>query len=160
MSRKQFLTLSAKSEARLIAGARNTLPVSGLTHNFYKYPARFSPAFARAAIEAFTAPGDLVLDPYVGGGTTLVEVRAMGRHGLGTDISQLAEFVSKVKTSIMEKKEVQVIQRWVAEACSAINVHRPSTGLSTEPAAGQYSLVVRQRTCLSLRTLIEALHLP
>ena len=27
----------------------------------------------RAAIETFTSPGDLVLDPHVGGGTTLVE---------------------------------------------------------------------------------------
>jgi len=104
MSRKLLLTLSPESEAKLIAGARNTVPVSGLTHNFYKYPARFSPEFARAAIEAFTQPGDLVLDPYVGGGTTLVEARAMGRHSLGTDISQLAEFVSKAKTSILEKR--------------------------------------------------------
>ena len=69
----------------------------------------------------------------------MVEARAMGRHGLGTDISQLAEFVSKVKTSIMEKKEVQVIQRWVAEACSAINVHRPSNW----PAAGSVDTELR-----------------
>ena len=34
----------------------------GLTHGFYKYPARFSPVFASAAIRAFTEPGDLVLD--------------------------------------------------------------------------------------------------
>ena len=78
MSRNLLLTLSAESEAKLIASARNTVPVGGLTHNFYKYPARFSPEFARAAIEAFTEPGDLVLDPYVGGGTTLVEARALG----------------------------------------------------------------------------------
>jgi hypothetical protein len=32
--------------------------VSGLTHDFYRYPARFSPLFARAAIEAFSKPGD------------------------------------------------------------------------------------------------------
>jgi hypothetical protein len=42
---------------------------AGHTHNFYRYPARFSPQFARAAVEAFSAPGDTVLDPFVGGGT-------------------------------------------------------------------------------------------
>ena len=30
--------------------------VSGLTHGIYRYPARFSPVFARAAIELFTKP--------------------------------------------------------------------------------------------------------
>ena len=57
----------------------------GLTHGFYKYPARFSPTFVRAAIEACTQPGDLVLDNHVGGGTTLVEALALGRHGVGVD---------------------------------------------------------------------------
>src|SRR5229473_3594350 len=48
-------------------------PVSGLTHNFYKYPARFSPSFVRQVILSFTEPGDLVLDPFMGAGTSLVE---------------------------------------------------------------------------------------
>src|SRR5262249_7180553 len=52
--------------------------VSGLTHNFYRYPARFSPRFARGAIEAFSERGDVILDPFMGGATTLVEARALG----------------------------------------------------------------------------------
>jgi DNA modification methylase len=77
--------------------------VSGLTHGFYKYPARFSPVFARAVIEIFTKPGDLVLDPYVGGGTTLVEARALGREAVGIDISALAEFVANVKCTVLSE---------------------------------------------------------
>jgi DNA methylase len=71
-----LLRLSRTVQAALVAGARDNEPVHGLTHGFYKYPARFSPIFARAAIEAFTQPGDLVLDNHVGGGTTLVEALA------------------------------------------------------------------------------------
>ena len=44
----------------LVAAARDASPVVGLTHNFYRYPARFSPKFVRAAIEAFSAPDDLI----------------------------------------------------------------------------------------------------
>ena len=55
--------------------------VSGLTHDFYRYPARFSPLFARSAIELFTEPGDTVLDPFAGSGTSLVEALA---HWAGT----------------------------------------------------------------------------
>jgi DNA modification methylase len=74
------LKLPITSQQTMIAGARDTNPVSGLTHGFYKYPAWFSPAFARVAVEAFTNPGDLVIDNHVGGGTTLVEALALGRH--------------------------------------------------------------------------------
>lgn len=42
-------------------------PVAGLSHGFYRYPARFSPLFARAAIETFTKPGDMIFDPFMGG---------------------------------------------------------------------------------------------
>src|ERR1700722_10958066 len=65
--REQYLDLSGELEAALIAGARDLAPVRGLTHDFYKYPARFSPAFARTLIEVFTEPGDVCLDPHVGG---------------------------------------------------------------------------------------------
>src|SRR4051812_40922043 len=72
--------------------------VSGLTHSVYRYPARFSPVFARAAIETFTQPGDTVLDPFMGGSTSLVEALALGRNAVGTDLNQLAVFLTRVKT--------------------------------------------------------------
>ena len=45
----------------LVAAANDMSPVSGYTHNFYRYPARFSPKLVRAAINAFSKPGDLVV---------------------------------------------------------------------------------------------------
>ncbi len=108
-----YLDLSAAAEAALIAGARDVTPVKGLTHGYYKYPARFSPSFARAAIEAFTNPGDVCLDPHVGGGTTLVEAIAAGRKAVGVDISTLAEFVSRIKSTVFSDAELNVLERWV-----------------------------------------------
>src|SRR5262245_58351843 len=104
--------LPAAAQRALIDGARNSQPVNGLTHGFYKYPARFSPAFVRAAIETFTEAGDLCLDPHVGGGTVLVEALAAGRDALGVDISALAEFVAKVKTTVFSEAELNKLDRW------------------------------------------------
>jgi len=56
----------------LVAAVSNREKVTGAPHDFYRYPARFSPVFAREAIKTFTQPGDFVLDPFCGGGTTLV----------------------------------------------------------------------------------------
>jgi modification methylase len=43
------------------------------------------PALARRAIEAYSDPGDLVLDPMCGIGTTLVESIHAGRRAVGTE---------------------------------------------------------------------------
>lgn len=49
------------------------------------HPAKMLPSLARYAVEAFTAPGDVVLDPMCGIGTTLVEAAHLGRHGVGVE---------------------------------------------------------------------------
>lgn len=99
-------------------------PVSGYTHTFYRYPARFSPQFARAAISSLTEPGDLVLDPFMGGGTTLVEAMALGRRAIGTDISSLATFVSTVKTSLLSKNDRKVLDEWIECIPNIIRLNR------------------------------------
>ena len=112
MSATQRVRGDPERLARLIDAARDGSPIGGLTHNFYRYPARFSPKLVRAAIDAFTEPGDLVLDPFVGGGTTLVEAMVSGRHAIGADISSLAAFVSEVKTTIYTEDDLARLTRW------------------------------------------------
>lgn len=123
---------------RLVNAARDKGRVSGLTHKFYRYPARFSPQFVRAAIEQFTNPGDLVFDPFMGGGTTLVEAIALGRSAIGTDISSLAAFVSKTKTLVFSDEEFQCIERWASELKVNINIHIPSISSKDYVDAGYH----------------------
>lgn len=134
----QFVEIAEDTEASLIDAARDSRPVTGLTHNFYRYPARFSPTFARAAIETFTRPGDLVLDPHVGGGTTLVEALASGRDAIGVDISALAEFATKVKTTLLSETELKRLKAWARHLPSAIDVRKPSIHFSEYAEAGYY----------------------
>jgi modification methylase len=49
------------------------------------HPARMYPAIAAHAITTYTQPGDLVLDPMAGIGTTLVEAMHLGRDALGVE---------------------------------------------------------------------------
>jgi hypothetical protein len=141
MSRRdgaRYVRLSDDAQAAFIAAARDGGPVRGLTHDFYKYPARFSPVFARAAIELFTKPGDLVLDPHVGGGTTLVEARAAGREGLGVDISSLAQFVAQVKCTVFSEADLETMACWSDKAAAAIDIHGPSRPISDYAERGYY----------------------
>jgi hypothetical protein len=123
---------------RLVEAARDKTRVTGLTHTFYRYPARFSPKFVRRVIEQFTEPGDLVFDPFMGGGTTLVEALFAGRHAVGTDISSLATFVSKAKTTVFSKAEFGVLDKWVSVVADQINMRAPSNASVEYQAAGYY----------------------
>jgi hypothetical protein len=135
---KRFLRLSDDAQAALVAAARDAAPVRGLTHGFYKYPARFSPVFASAAIRAFTESGDLVLDPHVGGGTTLVEAIAAGREAVGVDISTLAEFVTSIKCTVFSEVELDTLERWAGRVAASVDIHKPSTALLDYQELGYY----------------------
>jgi hypothetical protein len=46
------------------------------------------PAIARHAIRAYTRPGEIVIDPMCGIGTTLIEAMHLGRRGFGVEYEQ------------------------------------------------------------------------
>lgn len=49
------------------------------------------PALARRAIETYSDPGDLVVDPMCGIGTTLVEAADLGRRAAGVELGGFGE---------------------------------------------------------------------
>jgi hypothetical protein len=67
------------------------------THGFHAYPAGLHPDAARDLIAIF--PGRTLLDPFCGGGTTLVEGRVAGRVTYGRDLSSVAMRVSRARAS-------------------------------------------------------------
>lgn len=54
-----------------------------------RYRGNWSPYIPRNLILKYTAPGDLVLDPFVGGGTTAVEAKLLGRRCIARDINPM-----------------------------------------------------------------------
>jgi hypothetical protein len=104
--------------------ATNRDRVSGLTHSFYRYPARFPPQLISELINRFTSPGDLVVDPFVGGGTTAVESRALGRKFVGNDLNALAAFVSRVKSTPLGSKDLEVVEDWLSRVEDTLRLGR------------------------------------
>ncbi len=68
------------------------------THTIHAFAAKFPPQLPRAFIEQLTRPGDTVLDPMMGSGTTVLEATLLGRRAIGVDLDPLAVRVSRVKT--------------------------------------------------------------
>ena len=69
------------------------------THGFHRYVGRFPSHLIRALINAFGAnEDDVILDPFSGSGTTLVESRMLGIPSVGIEISPLSAMISRVKS--------------------------------------------------------------
>lgn len=72
---------------------------SYLTHGIHKFPAKFFPELPRYLIRKYSDPGDYVLDPMCGSGTTVLEAMLNKRIGIGIDIDPIALLITKVKTT-------------------------------------------------------------
>lgn len=81
------------------------------SHNFHSFPAKFPPQLPNVFIQALTRPGDLVLDPMSGSGTTVLEARLLGRRGVGFDIDPLAVTISCVKSSCLNTLQAAQVGR-------------------------------------------------
>jgi len=68
------------------------------SHDLHAFAAKFPPQLPRAFIRGLTNYGDVVLDPMMGSGTTVVEALLEGRYGIGLDIDPLALRLGQVKT--------------------------------------------------------------
>lgn len=80
-----------------------------LTHSYHPYSAKYIPQIPRYLISNLTNRNDLILDNFVGSGTTLVESKILGRRAIGVDINPLACLVAKVKITNIQEADLKRI---------------------------------------------------
>jgi site-specific DNA-methyltransferase (cytosine-N4-specific) len=93
------------------------------THGYHPYSAKYIPQIPNYLISNFSEKNDLVLDNFIGSGTTLVESKILGRNAIGVDVNPLACLISKVKTTNLkdsELKEISMISSSIKDDISAI----------------------------------------
>jgi hypothetical protein len=73
------------------------------------YRACFKPQLPRFFIERVTSPGELVYDPFMGRGTTLVESALLGRIPAGCDVNPLS--ITLARPRLNPPRQQQVEQR-------------------------------------------------
>src|SRR3954447_21518819 len=66
-------------------------------HPMCSYLASFPAALAHAFVGRYSRPGDVVLDPFSGRGTTPLQACAEGRIGVGNDLTPLAHLLTAAK---------------------------------------------------------------
>ena len=109
-------TLTQSTKLKIQMAARDKLRATGLTHPLYRYPASMSPALARELILTFTEPGNTILDPFCGGGTTAIESLSNGRRVICSDINPLASFVTLAKAWPLPDSALAKLHEWFLQS--------------------------------------------
>ncbi len=78
-----------------------------MTHGYHRYPAKFIPQLAHRLIEEHTKEGDLIVDPFGGCGTTLVESKVMGRPSIAVDINPVAVLITTAKITPIDPAKIE-----------------------------------------------------
>ncbi len=105
--------------------------VASTNRLFNKYPTRYISAVPRFAIQRYSSPGDYVIDPFCGSGTTAIEAMLLGRNPVSVEIDPFARLLIQVKTTIYTSEDFQELEQVVEELRglspdSAVEYPRPS----------------------------------
>lgn len=97
------------------------------THLIHPYPAKLlaNIPYYILGTELFCPKGGLVLDPFCGSGTVLLETIFSGRNAIGADANPIARLISKAKTSNvdsihLEKELAKILRRVIKESDAII----------------------------------------
>ncbi len=120
--------LSALLEGELNFHGENSRHAS---HDVHAFAAKFPPQLPRAFIRGLTKPEDVVLDPMMGSGTTVVEALLEGRYGIGLDIDPLALRLSRVKTMPLDAEMLdEAGQKVLVQARALLSNRSTDRGLA------------------------------
>ncbi len=75
-------------------------------HSMCSYLGTFPPALACSMLALLSSQGDIVMDPFSGRGTTLLEARRLGRIPLASDLNPIAVALSRAKNATVDLVEV------------------------------------------------------
>jgi len=89
-------------------------------HRLHPYKGKFIPQLVEYFIEAYFKKNDILLDPFCGSGTSLVQAHEMGIHIIGIDVSHFNAMISEAKLlnydfSLLEHEIKKIKQMLMSE---------------------------------------------
>ncbi len=82
-------------------------------HRLHPYLGKFIPQLVEWFLARYFTEGEIILDPFMGSGTTLVQGNEMKMHTIGIDISEFNCRIARVKTA---KYDVEKARREILDA--------------------------------------------
>jgi len=121
--RGEPLKLADHSSSRLKAFFKtNQFKTGYATHGLFPYRGKFHPQMVKALLNLMgLKPGETVLDPMMGSGTTLIEATLMGVDSVGIDASPFCRFMAQAKLDGLRVPLAPV--EWALQNAEAVFEH-------------------------------------
>ena len=110
-------------------------------HRLHPYKGKFIPQLVEYFLDNHTdnfkkhiyfKRGDVVLDPFCGSGTTLIQANELGMHAIGVDISDFNSLISNVKISKYDFADLKDELQNITEALNQFNVQSNTVRFDNE----------------------------
>ena len=88
-------------------------------HRLHPYLGKFIPQLVETFLKKFFKPGQVILDPFAGSGTTLIEANLLNMPSVGIELNEFSFLIAKVKTQkydleILEKEIMDILNKTIA----------------------------------------------
>ena len=77
-------------------------------HRLHPYLGKFIPQLVEVFLRKYFSPGQTVLEPFAGSGTTLVQANELGIHSVGFDVSAFNVLLSRAKLTKYDTRKARV----------------------------------------------------
>jgi DNA modification methylase len=107
-------------------------------HRLHPYLGKFIPQLVEVFLRKFFRPGQTVLDPFCGSGTTLVQASELGVHAIGYDISAFNVLLARAKTG---RYDLRLVRQEILDILEKVGkaVESDSRQLALWEGRGQYA---------------------
>jgi len=78
-------------------------------HRLHPYKGKFIPQLVENFLSKHFKKGDIILDPFSGSGTTLIQANEMGIHSIGIDISEFNNIITQVKFADVDLARLKLV---------------------------------------------------
>ena len=98
-----------------------------LTHGLCYYPARMVPQIAARLLDTYWKESGLILDPFAGSGTTILESLLRKHRVVGIDVNPVAIYLARAKCTLLERP-IDILNLW-----ECVNARSKTVNLEADP---------------------------
>jgi DNA modification methylase len=105
-------------------------------HRLHPYLGKFIPQLVEVFLRKYFKAGQIILDPFVGSSTTLIEANVLRMHSIGIELSEFSYLIAKVKT---KKYGLPELEREVLDILNKTKIFSKKIKQNFTSLFGEYS---------------------
>lgn len=105
-------------------------------HRLHPYLGKFIPQLVEVFLRKYFKSGQMILDPFVGSGTTLIEANLLGMPSIGIELSEFSYLIAKVK---IQKYDIDLLESEILDILNKTKEFSSQLQRNIKPLFGNWN---------------------